>query len=173
MRWIIWIVAAIAIAGILVVVIGYSLPKAHSVSRSTTITMTPEGVFALLADVEGYPSWRRGVKSLQRHPDRDGRPSWTEEVSGMKIPLFFERMERPSLLVSRIADPNLPFGGTWTYRIQPSSAGSAVTITEDGEVYNPLFRLMSRFVFGHTATLDEFIKDLEARSAGPLTSANR
>jgi uncharacterized protein YndB with AHSA1/START domain len=173
MRWIIWIVAAIAVAGVLVVIIGYGLPKGHSVSRSTTVAMPPDAVFALLADVERYPSWRPGVKSLQRHPDRDGRPSWTEEVSGMKIPLFFERMERPSLLVARIADPRLPFGGTWTYRIQPAAGGSAVTITEDGEVYNPLFRFMSRFVFGHTATLEEFINNLEARSAGPLTSEKR
>jgi hypothetical protein len=82
----------------------------------------------------------------------------------MKIPLYFERMEPPSLLVSRIADPSLPFGGTWTYRIQPAAGGSAVTITEDGEVYNPFFRFMSRFVFGHTATLDEFLKNLQSRA---------
>ena len=164
MRWIIWIVAALAIAGTLVVVIGYSLPKAHSVSRTAAIGMPPDGLYALLADVDRYPSWRPGVKALQRHPDRDGRPSWTEEVSGSKIPLVFERMERPTLLVARIADPSLPFGGTWTYRIQPAAAGSTVTITEDGEVYNPVFRFMSRFVFGHTATLDEFVKNLESRA---------
>ena len=165
MRWIIWIVAAIAIAGVLVVVIGYSLPKAHSVSRSATLPMPPDAVYTLLSDVDRYQSWRPGVKSLQRQPDRDGKPAWIEEMSGMKIPLYFERMERPSLLVSRIADPSLPFGGTWTYRIQPAPNGSSVTITEDGEVYNPFFRFMSRFVFGHTATLDEFLKSLTARAA--------
>ena len=31
-------------------------------------------------------------------------------------------------------------------------------------VYNPSFRFMSRFVFGHAATLDEFVKHLEARA---------
>jgi hypothetical protein len=114
--------------------------------------------------VDQYTSWRPGVKSLQRHADRDGRPAWTEDVSGMKIPLYFERMERPSLLAARIADPSLPFGGTWTYRIAPAAGGSEVTITEDGEVYNPFFRFMSRFVFGHAATLDEFVKNLESRA---------
>jgi hypothetical protein len=29
-----------------------------------------------------------------------------------------------------------------------------VTITERGEVYDPLFRFMSKFVFGHTSTMD-------------------
>jgi uncharacterized protein YndB with AHSA1/START domain len=164
MRWILWIVAAIAIVAILVVIIGYALPKDHSVSRSATIAMPPDAVYALLTDVDRYQTWRPGVKSLQRHADRDGKPAWTEEASGMKIPLYFERMEPPSLLVSRIADPSLPFGGTWTYRIQPAAGGSAVTITEDGEVYNPFFRFMSRFVFGHTATLDEFLKNLQSRA---------
>ena len=164
MRWIIWIVAAIAIVGALVIIIGYSLPKAHSATRAARVALPPDAVYALLTDVDKYPSWRPGVKALTRQADRDGRPAWTEEVSGMKIPLHFERMERPALLVSRIADPSLPFGGTWTYRIAPVAGGSEVTITEDGEVYNPFFRFMSRFVFGHTATLDEFVKNLEARA---------
>jgi hypothetical protein len=164
MRWIIWIVAAIAIVGALVVIIGYSLPKAHSATRAAKVALSPDAVYALLIDVDKYPSWRPGVKALTRQPDRDGRPAWTEDVSGMKIPLRFEKMERPALLVSRIADPSLPFGGTWTYRIAPVADGSEVTITEDGEVYNPFFRFMSRFVFGHTATLDEFVRNLEARA---------
>lgn len=164
MRWALYVAAAIAVIAILVVIIGYSLPKGHSATVSTTIALPPEAVYTLLADVDRYQSWRPAVKSLQRHADRDGRPSWTEEVSGMKIPLFFERMERPSLLVARIADPALPFGGTWTYRIQPAAGGSAVSITEDGEVYNPFFRFMSRFVFGYTATLEEFVKNLESRA---------
>ena len=79
--------------------------------------------------------------------------------------MHFERMERPSLLVARIADPKLPFGGTWTYRIAPAAGGSDLTITEDGEVYNVFFRFMSRFVFGHHATMDGFIKHLQARTA--------
>ena len=164
MRWIIWIVAAIAIAGALVVIIGYSLPKGHSATRDARVALPPDAAYSLLIDVDKYPSWRPGVKALTRQPDRDGRPAWTEDVSGMKIPLHFEKMERPSLLVARIADPSLPFGGTWTYRIAPAPGGSLVTITEDGEVYNPFFRFMSRFVFGHTATLDEFVKNLEARA---------
>jgi len=161
MRWILWIGTAIAIVAVLVIIVGYSLPKAHSVTRTAAVRLPPDALYALLLDVDRYPSWRRGVKSLQRHPDRDGRPYWTEEVSGMKIPLYFERLERPSLLVSRIADPSLPFGGSWTYRIAPAAAGSTLTITEDGEVSNPFFRFMSRFVFGHTATLDAFLKELE------------
>ena len=164
MRWIVWIVAAIAVIALVVVVVGYSLPTAHTATRTVRLALPPEALYAVLSDVDRYPSWRPSVKSLVRAPDREGRPAWVEDTGGMKIPMYFERMDRPSLLVARIADPSLPFGGTWTYRIAPAAGGSELTITEDGEVHNPIFRFMSRFVFGHHATMDEFIKHLQARA---------
>ena len=74
--------------------------------------------------------------------------------------------EPPRRLVTRIADEDLPFGGTWTYRLEPDGGGTRVTITEDGEVYNPVFRFVSRFVMGHDATLRTYLDDLEAHMAG-------
>lgn len=161
MRWILWVAGSVSLLVVLVLLIGYSLPRTHSITRTAHVPHPPEAVYARLADVDHHRGWRPGLKNLTRQPDRDGRPAWTEEVSGMKIPMYFERMEPPSLLVARIADPSLPFGGTWTYRIAPTAAGSDVTITEDGEVSNPFFRFMSRLVFGYAATLDGFVKDLE------------
>ena len=35
-----------------------------------------------------------------------------------------------------------------------------VRITEDGEVYNPIFRFVSRFVFGQTRMLDAYLRAL-------------
>ena len=164
MRWILWIGAGLAVVVLIVVVIGAMLPKGHTASRTARIAMSPEALYTLLSDVDRYQSWRPDVKSLQRLPDRDGKPAWIEDVGGMKIPLRFERMERPSLLVSRIDGSDLPFGGTWTYQIAPVGGGSDLTITENGEVYNVVFRFMSRFIFGHHATMDGFIKHLQART---------
>ena len=64
-------------------------------------------------------------------------------------------------LVTRIADTGLAFGGSWTFALQPAASGTRLSITENGEVYNPLFRVMSRFVFGHTATIDRYLGDLQ------------
>jgi hypothetical protein len=164
MRWIIYIAAAVALIALVVVVAGAMLPKAHSVSRSAQVAMPPAALFGLLADVSNYRSWRPDVKSLHTLPDKDGRPAWVEESGGMKIPMTFDRVDAPSLLVARIDSAALPFGGTWTYRITPAAGGSALTITEDGEVSNVLFRFMSRFVFGHTATIDAFLRNLKNRT---------
>jgi len=164
MRWIVWIVGSLAVIVVLVTAVGYMLPKEHTASVTSRVSMPPDAVYALLSEVDKYPSWRPNVKSVSRQPDHDGKPAWTEDVGGDRIALRFERMERPSLLVSRIADPSLPFGGSWTYRIASDGAGSTVSITENGEVYNPIFRFMSRFVLGHAATLEEFAHHLEARA---------
>ena len=64
----------------------------------------------------------------------------------------------------RIADPDLPFGGTWTYELKPDGGGTQLVITERGEVYNPIFRFMSRFVFSHTATMERFVASLKGAS---------
>ena len=166
MRWIVWIVAALALIAIVVAVVGAMLPKAHTASRTARIPLPPDAVYALLSDVQQFPAWRKDVKGIERLADRDGRAAWIEDSGGMKIPLHFERMERPSLLVSRI-DGDLPFGGSWTYRIVPAGASASdLTITEDGEVYNVIFRFMSRFVFGHHATMDKFLEYLQARAVG-------
>ena len=165
MRWILRIVAGLAVVILIVAIVGALLPKAHTASRTARLAMPPEALYALLADVDRYQSWRPDVKSLQRLPDSDGKPAWIEDVGGMKIPLHFERLERPALLVSRIDGATLPFGGAWTYQIVPAPGGSDLTITENGEVSNVIFRFMSRFVFGHHATIDSFLKNLQARVA--------
>jgi hypothetical protein len=164
-RWILWTAAALGGVVAVVALIGASLPVAHSASRTSRINLPPEALYALLIDVDRYPTWRTDLKKLERLPDRDGHPAWVETMRTGRIPMYFERMERPSLLVGRIADPSLPFGGSWTYHISPASGGSDLTITEDGEVYNPIFRFMSRFVFGHTATMEAFMKDVAAKTA--------
>jgi uncharacterized protein YndB with AHSA1/START domain len=165
MRWILYIGLALLTIAALVTVVGAMLLKQHSASRTARVALPPDALYALLTDVSQYPSWRGGLKSLERRPDKNGMPAWIEDTSGMKIPMRFERMEPPSLIVARIDSSDLAFGGTWTYRIAAASGGSELTITEDGEVYNVIFRFMSRFVFGYHATMDAFIKSLQAHVA--------
>jgi hypothetical protein len=45
----------------------------------------------------------------------------------------------------------------------PENGGTRVTIREDGEVSNVIFRFMSRYVFGQTATMDGYLNSLAKR----------
>jgi hypothetical protein len=88
---------------------------------------------------------------------------WREIDSNGAI--TYERVETvaPTRIVNRIADPSLPFGGSWTYEIAPSGNGTELTITENGEVSNPLFRFVSRFIMGYTTNIEKYQRDLTAR----------
>ncbi len=168
-RLAILIAGVLAVLVVVIVAIGYALPVAHVASRDATLPATPEHVFAALQDVDRYPSWRSDVKTVAV-VSRAPRLRWTEDGSNGSITFEVQAHDPPRRLVSRIADPSLPFGGSWTYELTPAGQGTRLVITENGEVYNPLFRFMSRFVFGHTATMDAYLRDLQRHM---LTTAAR
>lgn len=144
-----------------IVLVGYALPQSHVASREAVFSVAPARIFAVLQDVDQYPSWRSDVSTIDVIA-RAPALQWREHGSNGTIAFEMPEVQPPSRLVTRIADTSLPFGGTWTYVVSPHEAGARLTITENGEVYNPIFRLMSRFVFGHTATMDTFLADLRA-----------
>jgi hypothetical protein len=54
----------------------------------------------------------------------------------------------------------LPYSGAWSYSLTPEGDSTLVRITEDGEVDNPIFRLVSRFVLGQTRSIDAYLQAL-------------
>jgi hypothetical protein len=164
MRWItvlIVIAAVVALTAALAAFIGSRLPQSHHASVERILRAEPEVVWRTLTDVDAFPTWRSDVKRVRRLPDRDGKPSWVEEGRSGTMTFVFERLEPPRVLVSRIADRNLPFGGTWTMEIAPAEGGARLKISEDGEIYNPIFRFMARFVFGYDGTINGYLSGLE------------
>jgi uncharacterized protein YndB with AHSA1/START domain len=166
MKWVtLGIIAIAALAGI-AALIGSRLPRSHHASAERILPVPPEPLWRTLTDVDAFPAWRRDVKRVTRLADRDGKPMWIEDGKSGKMTFAFERMDAPNVLVSRIADPKLPFGGTWTFEIAPAAHGSRLRISEDGEIYNPLFRFMARFIFGYEGTINAYLAALEAKFHG-------
>jgi hypothetical protein len=138
-----------------VVVTGSLLPKQHVVSRSALFNAAPERLFAL---VSGSQDWRPDVKSCELIRGDNGRQFQRETSKHGQTVLYELQNSRPPLAIERrIATENLPYGGKWTFSFQPVDGGTRVRITEDGEVYNPVFRFVSRFVLGQTATMDAYM----------------
>ena len=160
MRVVLWIIGVLVSLVALVFVTGLMLPKTHTASVRAYYNQPPRQIFDAILDVEHAPSWRTGLDSV-RILSGDMRPlKWQEISSFGTMTYVLEEVEPPVRLVSRIADTTQGFGGKWTYEIQPATDGSVVVITENGQVNNPLFRFMSRFVFGHYRTLEQFARDL-------------
>ena len=143
-----------------VVAFGYALPVAHVATRDAVLPAPPERVFTAITAVEAFPGWRSDVREVEVTA-RTPHLQWRERGSNGTIAYEAQENEPPRRLVTRITDKTLPFGGTWTFTLEPSAGGTKLTITENGEVYNPLFRVMSRYVFGHTATIDRYLGDLQ------------
>ena len=166
MKWVYWIGGAIVGLVAVVAAIGAMLPRGHRATRAARYRQKPEAIYFTLA---GPVDWRSDVKGFGNLPDRDGRKQWWEQDShGHKVTYELLEDVMPSRRVTRIADKSLPFGGTWTIEIAPAAEGSVVRITEDGEVYNVIFRFMARFIFGYTATIEGYLRDLGHRF-GELT----
>jgi len=165
MRYVLMAVGVLVLLVVAVVVIGWTLPTHHRVREVRDYRTTPGALFALITDVRAFPAWRTDVKNVELLSDGTGRLRWRETTkNGPPITYVAEESIPPKRLVSRIADTNLPFGGSWTYEITDDIADRTVlTITEDGDVYNPIFRFASRFVMGQTATIDRYLADVEKK----------
>jgi hypothetical protein len=159
MKWLLLIAGGIILLVGLVAAIGAMLPRDHHATRKARYHVAPEALFAVLM---GPPDWRTGVKSYGVLLERDGRKRWWEQdIHGQKITYELVEAKPPERLVTRIADGRLPFSGTWTFEIAPAAGGgSEVRITEDGEVYNVIFRSLARFVFGYTSSIEGYLRDL-------------
>jgi polyketide cyclase/dehydrase/lipid transport protein len=169
MKWSLIVVGALAgIVGI-AALIGSMLPKGHVATRAARFRGAPSAIWRTITDYEKFPSWRSGLTSVQRLPDRDGHLVWAERSGeGWKAETIpYELVESvapqgnsPGRVVTRITDPKLPFGGTWTLEVTPVEGGTLLRITERGEVYNPFFRLISRFIIGQTKSMDNYLTEL-------------
>lgn len=165
MRYALIAIGVVVALVLLVAVIGWTLPVRHQASQARTYKASASQLFALITDVSAFPNWRKEVTKVETLPDENGRKRWRETTkNGPPLTFVVERTIPDKLLVGRIADTNLAFGGSWTYELTPVENGATtLRITEDGEVYNPIFRFVSRFVMGHDATIKQYLSAVGTR----------
>ena len=155
----------LAVAGFLVLVpaalwiVGSLMPRDHVAHVEVRLAASRADVWARIADPVGSARWRASVSGVERLPDREGLPCFREHTSNGAITYVHETRVDGSRLVTRIVD-NTDFGGRWEYAITADGAGTLLVITEYGEVYNPIFRVLGRYVFGYDTTLRTYASDL-------------
>jgi hypothetical protein len=167
MKWVLIIAGAIIGVLVLVVIVGLLLPKSHRATRMARFNQPPEAIFAAIT---GPQDWR-GVTKVELAPE-NGVRRWREDSGRWSITFEEAESDPPRLYRSRIADPNLPFSGTWTWEIAATDSGCSCRITEEGEVKNPIFRFVSRFIMGQTRTIDTYLNALGRKFNEPVTIEN-
>ncbi len=149
--------------------VGSLLPVAHVASVRAEYSVAAEDVFEAIADYRQHPEWRPAVDRIEELPPRSGRPAWREISSTGPLPMELTESDPPVRMVTTILSEGMPFGGRWIYEVERTAGGAALTITEEGEVYNPIFRFVSRFIMGHHATATTYLQDLGRKLGADVT----
>ena len=129
MKWIAFVAGGLVVLIVAVLAIGSLLPRNHKASRTLRVKRTPAEVWPVLLSA----------------------------TQASSVPVDTLESVPPHRLVTRVTAKETNFGGTWTVAIDAAGAGATVTITEDGWVANPIFRVVSRFIMGHHATMDAML----------------
>lgn len=163
MRWFLLILALLVSLLVAIALAGAMLPKEHTVTRTIVLEQTPDAVWEAVTDYANEPKWRSDVESITRLPDRNGHQLVEEKYKdGDSMKIETVEAVKPSRMVRDVVD-NPIFSGRWTYELKPEGVRTRVSITEHGVVPNPVFRLVSRFLIGHTTSLDRFLTALAGR----------
>jgi Polyketide cyclase / dehydrase and lipid transport len=165
------VVSLLVLLVLVVVAIGAFLPQQHISTCAARFRQPPDAIWEALTEYAKFPAWRKDVTRVEMLPPRNGKLSWREyDNHGGSIPYEVMVMVPPRVLVVRVADAKLPFGGTWTYEISSGKDGSSLLrITEDGQIYNPIFRFAARFLLGYSRTQEQYLQALGAKFGEPVT----
>lgn len=168
LRFLGWLSVVIVLAICAAIFMGSRLPLDHTASVSEAIPASQQKVWGLITDPAAMPKWRTGLKAVTILPSENGAPCWAEVQSSMTMPLCADVREAPSRQVVRIADPKLPFGGNWTYELEPVTADvTKVTITERGTTGPAIWRFVGHYVLGEDSSIRQYMGDLGRAAAQP------
>jgi len=165
MKWVLIVMVALGALFIAMAVIGLFISREHHATSAISLKQPIDSVWKVVRDIGGASKWWPAIKQVERLPDRGGREVWRQrQMSGFDVPIIVLESTAPRKLVTQI-DPKAraAFGGTWTYELAPDGDGTRMSVTEAGWISNPLFRFMSRFLFGYHGSLDNYLKALAKR----------
>ena len=139
---------------------GSSLPREHVAASRIVLAQPIEQVFAVVRNPAALVGTWGDLSHAERAAVAGGREAWDQVIGGDPMRILVTSVRPPTQMVTTIdAAPDAVFGGTWTYQLRQVPEGTEVTITENGWIQNPLFRVMS-CVFGHHGTLEGYLRAL-------------
>lgn len=157
------VLVVIIVLGGVAAIIGARLPKAHVATGSRVLRQPPHQVYAVVRNFKDAPSWRSDLSGIEVSEGPGGQVQFREHGTHGTVNYGLVEDVPGQRMVTRILDTDLGYSGSWTYTFAPSGDGTQLTITENGEVSNVLFRFMSRYFFSQAATIEAYLTALERR----------
>ncbi|NRA22150.1 MAG: SRPBCC family protein [Oceanospirillaceae bacterium] len=142
-----------------ILLIGWLLPIKHTANRSLLINAELDQVWHKISDYSVMPEWRIELEKVTQI----SAGVW-QELSKSGDSIEFETIQSvpQQRLVRKIVGENLLFGGSWTFEISRQGDKTQIKITENGEVYNVIFRFVAKFMMGYHRSMDTYLEQLQA-----------
>lgn len=158
-RFLLGLLLALLALALIVFLTGSFLPREHRATSTILLHQPADTLWTLIRDPEAVAVYWNDVDSVRRMPS-DSAERWMYWTSGFEMPVEIVSAHPPAELVTHIVEtPDAHFGGDWTYTLASTPNGTTVSVTEDGWVGNPAFRVMTR-VMGAHRTIDRFLSAL-------------
>lgn len=167
MFWILLVMGLIVSLIAAMVVGGMVTPRKHVAGRVLQLQASPETVWEKISNVANYAEWRDDVMSVDARTDSNSVLTWTE-IGSNSLSYAAVTNEPPHRFTSRITDEDLGYSGEWQFVLTPSGSGTRLTITEHGEVPNPVMRFIGSLM-GHAGSIERYMRHL-ALSLGERAS---
>ena len=165
MYWILFVMGAMVAVVFAILVGGLVTPRKHVASRSISLRAAPELVWSTVHDVARYAEWRHEIEDSSVVDTEQPQLRWRETSTRGSVTFGVVVDEPPHRLTARILDDDLPSAGEWTWQVVAAADGTRVTITERGEIGNPIVRFFGAHFIGYTRSIDMYLKAL-ARHLG-------
>jgi hypothetical protein len=148
---------------LVVVVVGFGMtqPRHHVATTRAKYDKPPEEVWRVVSDYERWHEWNREITSVTPLPDQNGRRMIKVVGSWGTAPTALAVWNPPTQLRTEMNAGS--FSGSWTYDLRPTEdGGTLLTITEEGNVANPIWRAMMIF-HDNEASMREYHASLAKR----------
>lgn len=154
----------LVLAGLVLYLIGRSLPERHTSQITVVLPATRPALWAVITDYAKMPEWWPDVRGVRMETRPNGEVwTWNKDSHGQEIGFRTQSESAPARLVREIVGDDLPFGGTWTFELAEEGGHTRLTLTEDGFIKPPLFRAIAQYFIGLDKTMKSFTAHLEQR----------
>jgi hypothetical protein len=170
---IILIVAASLVGlALLVTLIGAFMPRTHVATSEITLRQPIDSVYGAVRDLGGMPAWWKELKVSERVAGVPGE-RWRQEAGGFAMQLDVTNESAPTRFTTKIVEEKgAAFGGQWHYVLAEVPGGTKLSISEDGWIGPPPFRVMAT-LGGLHRTIDGMLVALGRRFGEDVKPVHR
>jgi hypothetical protein len=131
------------VAVVVMIMVGAGMSPRHVVTRRMSFAAPPERVWSALLSIRQLPVDRSDLRAVDQGTST--RPPDSIEVVGSLVKIEIDTFRPPYALVIRTVEPEVAWGGTWTFSLELESAQiTKLTVTEEAEVRTRLLRFAVR-----------------------------